>query len=308
MSKYQVVFVGLVGTYLFLFASESLCGELSVPLQPRPRAAKNVSDSVMVVRTDLIDGRYYTYLTGTIRNDSRAGIYGFGAVVVYRDSRGRAIKESGLRLTVIGHPAKVYGYGYRDADAFHLSFIPPLYEGYFRARVEVPDNADLGMSEIVLSWSWTLRASLLRASAINIKLPVQDDGSLYDHEATFDVLFSGEWGKDETVTDLTAYLIGIGKGGAVSTILSFDWDENYYPSDQTGSDKPLISKRVRFDDTSSEFPVERVELRIAYRILVGSYTDSDISFLSVRDTVFLPSDTIRVLSALDSTRLSAIKL
>ena len=65
---------------------------------------------------------------------------------------------------------------------------------------------------------------------------------------------------------------------------------------------------MRFDDLSDAVSTERVELRFSYKFLGRQpYPDSDIAFLSVRDTVYLPSDTIRVLSELDSTRVSHLK-
>lgn len=298
-------------------------GQLSFSLSDQIRASKivsDVSDSVVVTQTNLVSNDSYTYITGTILNDSRAGIYDLEAIVVYRDSNGRTIKEDVVRsysLTAIGYPATVYGYDYSDAkrvpnlyDHFHIDFIPPTDKGYFRARVEIPSNADLERSEMNLLWSWTLRASLLKATATDIRFPVEDDSNYYDNQTNFGILFSGEWGTDDGITDLEVYLIGIGTDDIVSNIKSFTFgDDIYYPSDQTDSSTPLLPNAlVRFDDISDEVSTESVELRISYKFSGRQpYPDSDIAFLSVRDTVFLPSDTIRVLSELDSTRVSHLK-
>ena len=233
----------------------------------------------------------------------------------------RTIEEKELYISAgdfIGHPARVYGYDYSDAkkyprtyDPFHIDFIPPTDKGYFRVRVEIPSNTDLELSEVNLSWSWTLRASLLKASATNIRFPVEDDSNTrYDNQVNFDVLFSGEWGVNDGVTNVDFYLVTIGSDDIVSNIRSYTWRDNiYYPSDQADSSTPLFSDRwIRFDDISDEVSTESVELRFSYKFSGRQpYPDSDIAFLSVRDTVYLPSDTIRVLSKLDSIRVSFLK-
>ncbi len=299
--------------------TEGQKGQLSFFLSDQIRASKVVSDSVTVTQSNLVSNDSYTYITGTILNDSRAGIYDLDAIVVYRDSVGRTIDEdvvSSYALTARGYPATVYGSDYSNAkrspnlyDPFHIDFIPPTDKGYFRARVRIPSNADLERSEMNLSWSWTLRASLLKATATDIRFPVEDGRNRYDNQANFGVLFSGEWGVNDGITDLKVHLIGIGADDIVSFIGSFTYDKVYYPSDQADRSTPLLSNSwVRFDDISGTVPTKRVELRISYKVLGRQpYPDSDIAFLSVRDTVYLPPDTIRVLSELDSTRVSHLK-
>ena len=80
--------------------TEGQKGQLSFSLSDQIRASKivsdvsDVSDSVVVTQTNLVSNDSYTYITGTILNDSRAGIYDLDAIVVYRDSNGRTINPT----------------------------------------------------------------------------------------------------------------------------------------------------------------------------------------------------------------------
>ena len=291
-------------------AKDGQRGEVYFSLSEQVSASKALSDNVVVVQSNLIfDDSDDTYVTGTILNDSRAGIYDLSISIIYKDNAGRILSQDGTSswtTSIIGYPAAIYGYDYSDYleypnlyNPFHKDFIPPEDTGYFRVEVDIPNDADLDATEAVLRWKWTLKASLLKATASNIRLSGDD---WWDHRVDFGIFVSGNWGSNEGIKNLRVYLIGFGEDNIVTKIGQDGLgDDIFYPSNQTNNNKPLVSGWLKFYDISNAMPTEHVKLRVSYELSNDQLIpdiDAVTAFLSVKDTV---------LSELDMARVSRLK-
>ena len=256
------------------------------------------SNSVTLHNFDITDASLsgYSYITGTLLNDSYGGVYDITLTFFWKDAAGNNLGTERV-YTIVGLPASI------RSSIFDIEedYIPPLEKGYFFGLVEIPENMNADNSRYSVEWTWTLQAS------------VNTDVKVLDNTVSIsDVNFIGyrevkgtvSNGLTETLEYVEVIVIVLLSDGTVADI------ENTYIATSESYMLPSSSKdfsvsiRPLFDDGQEIQVLTRVSFRFLNENAVYTNVDDDRAFIIPKDTITVTvRDTVYINEGGPSTQL-----
>ncbi len=258
------------------------------------------SNSVTLHNFDITDASLsgYSYITGTLLNDSYGGVYDITLTFFWKDAAGNDLGTERV-YTIVGLPASIRSSIF-DIDE---DYIPPLEKGYFHGLIEIPENANIGNSGYSVEWTWTLEAYInTSVKVLDNTVSISDVNFIGYRDVTGTVNNS----LAETLEYVEVIAIVLLSDGTVADI------ENTYVATSDAYMLPSSSKdfsvsiRPLFDDGQDIQVLTRVSFSFLDDNLIyqGSGTDDGRAFVIPRDTITVTvRDTVYINAGGPSTQL-----
>ncbi len=253
------------------------------------KVSAEVTNSVTLHNFDITDASLsgYSYITGTLLNDSYGGVYDVTLTIHWKDATGNDLGTERVS-TIIGLPAGIRS-SFWDIDE---DYIPPLEKGYFHGLIEIPENANVRTITYSTEWTWTLEAYVNTSVIIPDNTVSISDVNFIGYR---DVTGTVHNGLTETLEYVEVFAIVLLSDGTVADI------ENTYVATSeeymlpSSSRDFSISIRPLFDNGQDISVLTHVSFRFLDDNLVyrGDGTDDGRAFVVPGDTV-TARDTITV--------------